>query len=222
MRQIRKYPNRKMYDTSEKKYVTLDQVAELIRAGEEVRIVDSKTGDDLTSATVSQILAREKNTNQEEVPPGLLIGLLQKGRGAVSEYTKKYFSLWQSAVTMAEDEIDKVVGRLVKDKEISESEGKTLKEDILDQAAGLRKWIGDKIDEQINEVFGKMNLVSRDQITELTKKIEALTALVEALEKSRAGSVETSLQTVHPDSNQDSEESDDQTDHLPERRAALI
>ncbi|MBF0509607.1 MAG: hypothetical protein HQK57_11870, partial [Deltaproteobacteria bacterium] len=41
MRQIRKYPNRKMYDTSEKKYVTLDQVAELIRAGEEVRIVDS-------------------------------------------------------------------------------------------------------------------------------------------------------------------------------------
>ncbi|MBF0526130.1 MAG: hypothetical protein HQK56_13670 [Deltaproteobacteria bacterium] len=219
MRQIRKYPNRKMYDTSEKKYVTLDQVAELIRAGEEVRIVDSKTGDDLTSATVSQILAREKNTNHEEVPPGLLIGLLQKGRGAVSEYTKKYFSLWQGAVTMAEDEIDKVVGRLVKDKEISESEGKTLKEDILDQAAGLKKWIGDKIDQRISEVFGKMNLASRDQITELTKKIEALTALVEELEKPRAGSAkDSSLQTVHLDS----DELDDQTDDLPERRTAQI
>ncbi|PIP37195.1 MAG: pesticidal protein Cry15Aa, partial [Desulfobacterales bacterium CG23_combo_of_CG06-09_8_20_14_all_51_8] len=59
MHLIKKYANRKLYDTTDKRYLTMDRLAELIKAGDEVSIVDNETGDDLTSAIVSQLLARE-------------------------------------------------------------------------------------------------------------------------------------------------------------------
>ena len=60
MRRIKKYSNRKLYDTEDKQYISLVRVSELVRSGEEVFIQDSKTGEDLTAATMSQLLARDK------------------------------------------------------------------------------------------------------------------------------------------------------------------
>jgi len=59
MHKIKKYANRKLYDTTEKKYISLDQLAALIKAGEEISIVDNRSGEDITSAIVSQLLARD-------------------------------------------------------------------------------------------------------------------------------------------------------------------
>ena len=131
MHLIKKYANRKLYDTKDKRYLTMDRLAELIKSGAEVSIVDKETGDDLTSSIVSQLLAREDADNDRAVPSSVLMQLLRKGRGTLFGYGKKYVSLWQSALTMSKDEIEKLVNSLVKDKEISESEGKNLKKEIM-------------------------------------------------------------------------------------------
>lgn len=60
MRLIKRYPNRKLYDIQEKRYVSLGDVAALIRAGEEVEILDHQSGEDLTAATLARILQREE------------------------------------------------------------------------------------------------------------------------------------------------------------------
>ena len=65
MRKIKKYANRKLYDTKEKQYISMDQLSELIKAGEDVSIVDNKTGEDLTSSIVSQLLAKERKQSQK-------------------------------------------------------------------------------------------------------------------------------------------------------------
>jgi polyhydroxyalkanoate synthesis repressor PhaR len=57
---IRRYSNRKLYDTAESHYVTLGKVAELIRAGEELRVVVRDTGADITAATMAQIIFEEE------------------------------------------------------------------------------------------------------------------------------------------------------------------
>ncbi len=186
MHKIKRYANRKLYDATDKKYVTLNQIAELVKAGEEISVKDNKTGEDLTSATVSQILARDKKGASDDIGSSVLIRLLRKGPGTLVDYGWKYISLWERALTMADEEIDRLVDRLVRDKELSKSEGNRLKKDILGRADDLKTWIKDKIDQQVNEVLGKMNLATKDQVVQLTTRIESLTKKVRNLEKAHA------------------------------------
>ena len=53
---VKRYANRKLYDTERSCYVTLDDIALMIRAGDEVKVVDNKSGEDLTSVTLAQII----------------------------------------------------------------------------------------------------------------------------------------------------------------------
>ena len=57
---IKRYTNRKLYDTVESRYVTLDEIAEMVKAGAEVKIVDNRTKEDLTSVTLAQIIFEEE------------------------------------------------------------------------------------------------------------------------------------------------------------------
>jgi polyhydroxyalkanoate synthesis repressor PhaR len=183
MHKIKRYANRKLYDTTDKNYITLDQISKLIKAGQEISVVDNQTGEDLTSATISQILARDKKIKNGDVVSSVLIQLIRKGGGTLVDYGKKYVSLWESGLTMAEDEIDKLVNRLVKDKELSESEGSKLKKDLAGRNDDLKKWLGDKVDQRINHTLNLMNLATKDEVANLTAKIDTLTRKVEKLER---------------------------------------
>lgn len=186
VRKIKKYANRKYYDTAEKRYVSLDSLSELIKAGEDVQIEDNETGEDITASTLAQMVARDNKENDNEAHSGILMQLLRKGGGTVAGYAKKYSSSWQNALTMAEDEIDKLVNVLVKSKEISESEGSKLKKEILTQTNTFKTWVSDKIDQRVKEILDMMNLATKEQVTSLTAKIEALAEAVERLEKKDA------------------------------------
>ena len=186
MHNIKRYANRKLYDTKTKKYITLDKIAKLLKAGEEVSVLDNETGEDITATTVSQILARSKKGQTDNGASNVMIQLLRKGPGTLVDYGKKYISLWDRALTMADEEIDRLVERLVTEKEISPSEGSRLKKDMLNRAEDLKKWISEKTDQRVNEALDLMNLASKEQVSQLTEKIDALTRKVQNLEKKLA------------------------------------
>jgi polyhydroxyalkanoate synthesis repressor PhaR len=183
MHKIKRYANRKLYDTKSKKYITLDKIAKLLKAGEEISVLDNKTGEDITAATVSQILARTKQGQTDNGASNVMIQLLRKGPGTLVDYGKKYISLWDRALTMADEEIDRLVERLVKEKEITPSEGSRLKKDMLNRAEDMKKWIAEKIDQRVNEALDLMNLASKEKVSQLTGKIDTLTRKVQNLEK---------------------------------------
>ena len=185
MHEIKKYANRKMYDRTDKRYITMAQLSKLIKSGEEVSIVDNSTGDDLTSSIVSQLIGREKKGQDKGVSPRVLMQLLRKGGGTLSDYAKKYTSLWQNAFTMAEDEVDKLVNMLVKDKELSRSEGSKLKKEIVGYRDSLKSWVSDSIDNRISEVLGVMNLPTKDRVNVLAARVDALAEKIEKLEKTQ-------------------------------------
>jgi polyhydroxyalkanoate synthesis repressor PhaR len=186
MHKIKRYINRKLYDSTDKKYITLDGVSELIKAGEQITVTDNKTGEDLTSAIITQVLGRDTQARSGDLTSRILIQLLRKGPGTLVDYGKKYVSMWDKALTAADEEIEKRVDRLIKEKNISEFESSTLRKDIASRADDLKKWIGKKIDQRINEVLGVMNLATKDHMAELTAQVRSLTNKVEKLEKRQA------------------------------------
>ena len=65
---VKRYSNRKLYDTKDSRYVTLLQIAEMVRGGEEVQIIDNNSKEDLTEVTLAQIIYEEKKANSRAVP----------------------------------------------------------------------------------------------------------------------------------------------------------
>ena len=187
MHKIKRYVNRKLYDTTDKKYVTMDHVASLIHAGEEIVVTDNKTGENITSVIVSQLLARDQKVRDNDVPAGMLVQLLRKGHGTIVSYGKKYVNIWQRALTAADEEIDKLINHLVSEHELSKSEGSKLKVEIKSHAEDFKNWVNDKIDVQIKDILSKMNLTSRDHLKNLSDQIEELTRKVKELEKAKTG-----------------------------------
>jgi polyhydroxyalkanoate synthesis repressor PhaR len=75
---IKRYTNRKLYDTVESRYVTLDEIASMVRAGAEVKVIDNRTREDLTSITLAQIIfEQEKKSSQTSLTT--LLGLIRQG-----------------------------------------------------------------------------------------------------------------------------------------------
>jgi polyhydroxyalkanoate synthesis repressor PhaR len=80
-RVIKRYSNRKLYDTRDSRYVTLQQIGEMVRAGEEVQIIDNKTKEDKTEVTLALILSEDLRAQPRSVPLGALRGLIQERGG---------------------------------------------------------------------------------------------------------------------------------------------
>ena len=79
---IKRYANRKLYNTKTSRYITLKGIADLLESGEDVRVIDNESGEDITSITLSQILVDTERSNRA-VPVSVLSGLFQKGGDAV-------------------------------------------------------------------------------------------------------------------------------------------
>ncbi|MGD0528148.1 MAG: polyhydroxyalkanoate synthesis regulator DNA-binding domain-containing protein, partial [Polyangiaceae bacterium] len=75
---IKRYSNRKLYDTKDSRYVTLLQIAEMVRAAEEVQIIDNNTKDDLTEITLAQIIYEEQKAHSRNVPLQTLKDLIHQ------------------------------------------------------------------------------------------------------------------------------------------------
>lgn len=82
---IKRYTNRKLYDTDQSRYVTLEDIAKLIRDNEEVRVIDNETQDDLTAVTFAQIILEEEKRKTNLVSVPFLRKLIHSGEAAVQD-----------------------------------------------------------------------------------------------------------------------------------------
>jgi polyhydroxyalkanoate synthesis repressor PhaR len=88
---VKKYGNRRLYDTGDSRYITLDELSAKIRGGTDVRIVDAQTGDDLTQATLAQIIL-ESGSAARLLPTPLLTQLVRLGDDGLAEFFSRYVS----------------------------------------------------------------------------------------------------------------------------------
>ena len=107
---IKRYANRKLYNTETSRYITLKGIAELIENGDEVRVIDNETGEDITSIALSQILVDNERTKSGDVPGSVLTELISKGGDVLYSALRRGVGDAQEGI----EEIQKNVRRLVK------------------------------------------------------------------------------------------------------------
>lgn len=82
---IKRYQNRKLYDTSDSCYVTLEDIGEMIRLGDDVQVIDNTTKEDLTSVTLAQIIFEEQKKKTNVQPLGTLRQIIQGSSEAIRD-----------------------------------------------------------------------------------------------------------------------------------------
>ena len=134
---IKRYQNRKLYDTETSSYITLEEIAELIRQGQELKVIDKVTGEDLTSITFSQIIFEKGRTSRQILPINALKKIIQAGGESLAEI----FELGFSGIPKKIDEqLNEIMSRLTVIKELEtdmKKMGKKLQE--LETAVKRRK-----------------------------------------------------------------------------------
>lgn len=204
-RVIKRYANRKLYDMSESCYITHDEIASLVERGEELRIIDNRTKEDLTSATLAQILFDKERRIRKTIPLDTLRNLFQQSNDFIQRHiTQPVTSLRDGA----EKNVRKVFrGRspehehehetpepepLEVDGEIRAKPTETLREWVMSTQAAyenLQKNVEDRWS-VLTKYVGQFDINHR-RIVELERRLELLEARIDELEGSSGGGPDT-------------------------------
>jgi polyhydroxyalkanoate synthesis repressor PhaR len=87
---LKKYANRRLYDTEKSSYVTLTQVADMIKAGRQVEVIDAKTEEDVTASILTQIMVEMAKNRNALLPVPMLHLIIQYGENVLEEFFDKY------------------------------------------------------------------------------------------------------------------------------------
>jgi len=179
---IKKYSNRKMYDTKASKPITLAGIAALIVRGDDVQVVDNQTGDDLTMVTLAQIILEQEKSKKELLSlPVLLREMIKRGRESLSEIIEKLLLSSTESALLTEEKAREVVQDLVEKKRLGKPEGQRLLERIFSKVRERQRALQGQIETGIREILGKMDIVSRAELQELRRSLQELRCRVDAL-----------------------------------------
>jgi len=172
-RVVKRYANRKLYDTADKRYVTLEQVAALIREGAEVKVVDNESGEDLTSVTLSQILVEQEKKREGALPRNFLNELV-KSSTTFFDYLRKTLGSWMSAANISEEAIDRNIDELVKKGQLTIDEGTRLKRDIVERTREYFQKIDEMIEKRVGAALHALSIPTKSDLDELKARLAKL------------------------------------------------
>ena len=185
---IKRYPNRKLYDTEAKRYITLDGIAALIRQGQEVQVVDYASGEDLTAITLTQIILEQEKKRRGFLPQAVLTGLVRAGGETVSTLRRTLASPLDLA-RQVDEEIERRVQALINRGELAEEQGLRLRDKLLSQATeGNPPPLPDE--ETLERLLDRRGVPRRDDVQRLLDQLDALAARLDEL--SQGGGIEQS------------------------------
>jgi polyhydroxyalkanoate synthesis repressor PhaR len=104
--ELRKYPNRRYYDTTRSQHVTLEDIYRLIRSGRDVRVTDSKSGEDITAKVLAQIILDHDPPKLGLFPVALLHELIRANEPLVRDFVEKYFNQALRAFLATQEQFD--------------------------------------------------------------------------------------------------------------------
>src|SRR5579862_6854535 len=90
--EIKKYPNRRYYDATHSRHLTLDEIRSLIQQGYDITATDAKTGDDITAQLLTQIILELDTAKLDSFPVPLLVRVIRMNDQLVKDFVEKYFN----------------------------------------------------------------------------------------------------------------------------------
>ncbi len=189
---IKRYANRKLYNTDTSRYITLKGIAKLLDDGEEVRVVDNETGDDITQIALSQILVDNKRAN-EDPSDTLLTQILSRGGDALYGAIRKSVDDATDGIGDFQDRFRKLVGQSATDPRAGlgflwdRPSGKEHARDEDGDASESREAESHDLDrlvyESVERAVKALDLPTRRDLAALNQKFERVAKAVERLER---------------------------------------
>lgn len=179
---IKRYSNRKLYNTETKRYITLEGIAELIRHEEEVHVIDHETGEDITAMTQAQIIFEQERKLKGGLPRSVLTGLIQTGSDTLHQLRRVLITpaVWNAEVNM---EIERRMQALIQQGDLPEDEALRILDKLLgvsEAPAGPAAAAG----RDVERAASKRQVPSRADLERLTHQVEVLSAELDQLAKS--------------------------------------
>ncbi|MBU0491638.1 MAG: pesticidal protein Cry15Aa [Chloroflexi bacterium] len=171
---IKRYPNRKLYDTERKQYITLEEIAGLIRRGEEIQVVDHATGEDLTSLTLTQIIMEQEKKRSGFLPQAVLTGLIQSG-GDTLGALRHTLAAPLDLLRQVDDEIERRIRNLINRGELAEEEGIRLRDKLL--APSRRQ----PSEQDLERVLSERGVPTQNDFQQMVKQLEVLATKLESV-----------------------------------------
>ncbi|MET0405764.1 MAG: polyhydroxyalkanoate synthesis regulator DNA-binding domain-containing protein [Cystobacter sp.] len=200
---IKRYTNRKLYDTVESRYVTLDEIAAMIKEGVEVQIVDNKTKEDLTSVTLAQIIFEEEK-KRNRMPLTVLREIIRHPGESLTDFIQKAVTPRVVSIREeAESRLDKLLRRDEKgDEAVPGAETPATPEDPNAPAASpggaaellkasqraLEDWqrkIDERVKQAVENLAGNLPALGRDMQV-LTQRLEDLEKKLDEMDKKKS------------------------------------
>lgn len=174
---IKRYPNRKLYDTEAKRYITLEGIATLIRQGADVQVIDHTTEEDLTAVTLTQIILEQEKKSSGFLPKSVLTSLVQAGGDTMSGLRRNLTNSL-GLFRQVDEEIERRLQHLVSRGELAREESKRLAEKLLGHRFGLSE-------RDFESAVRSRGIPSRDELEALNRKLDALLAKFEEIAEDR-------------------------------------
>ncbi|MBK6328295.1 MAG: pesticidal protein Cry15Aa [Chloroflexi bacterium] len=177
---IKRYPNRKLYDTEAKKYITLDGIAELIRKGEDIQVVDHTTDEDLTAVTLTQIIFEQEKKSSGFLPTSVLTGLVQAGGQTVNTLRRSLTSPLE-LLNHVDQEIDKRLQSLTERGDLAKDEATRLREKLLSDPARMAEEKLNATASEIEKIVRSRGIPTRDEVQTLITQLDDLAGKIAAI-----------------------------------------
>jgi len=175
---IKRYANRKLYNTDTSSYITLKGISELVELGEDIRVVDNETGEDISSVTLSQILV-DNERSKKAVPHSVLSDLIQKSGDALFDAVKR-------GVGDASESIGELQRNVRSAISSHEQEAHNLRDTLTNLQSEWRGEVDASLQSALEQVFGRLDLPRRSDIEALNEKLERLAHALDQREGSGA------------------------------------
>jgi polyhydroxyalkanoate synthesis repressor PhaR len=178
VREVKRYRNRRLYDTESRRTITQADLARLVQEGQRVRVTDFATGEDITVAVLGQIATSQVATwpDREEVA-SLFRSLIERGGVGVKAINNAILA-GLGAITLTREKAEEIVDALIKKGELARGDRKMAIDDLITKAEEQAKKFSDTLKTRAAELRG----VKREEYEALQKQVEALRMAMEKLE----------------------------------------
>jgi len=178
-RTIKRYGNRKLYDTQESRYVTLEDISGFVKGGEDVRVIDNDSGEDLTAVTFAQIILEEERKSNGFVPLTTLRSMIQQGEQALQGIVQRV-DKGMEAIGSAGKRVQELV-------EGGAPAGRKILDDILAAPQKRLETLQQRIDERVDDAVDRLKSLPVDLQRQLERIEKSIRQFEERLAKLRGG-----------------------------------
>jgi len=180
--EIKRYSNRRLYDPQANSSITLNDLVDLVKRGKRIKVIDSRSGRDITARVLTQALVSDmQNWRDTESKIEIMKMLIMEGEGAVDLFKKTYLA-GLGAFEMTRSKAEEIVDSLIKKGEVAKGERSDAVVELMEKVEENVNTFKDRVSAEVEAKMDNMRLAKKSDLENLENKVDGLIETIARLE----------------------------------------